>query len=96
MTKLEKIYKEFKILLNWFKRGFEEETGKPSGKRKSLFAIVALLAFAVINYTTVGNVVTVIEILMGGILLLAGVATYQNTRKGPTKDKEDDQAESGK
>jgi len=85
MTKWEKIYKEFKSIFTWIKRGFEEEGGKPSAKRKTLFAMVIFAGYVVFRYTTVGNAITMLEVLIGCILLLAGVSAYQTT-KTPKKD----------
>ena len=69
----------------WLRKGFEEEGGKPSAKRKTLFAMVIYLGYVVVRYTTSYNAVTMSEILLGGILVLAGVAAYQTT-KTPKKD----------
>ena len=71
-------------LINWFKKSFEESNGKPSAKRKTLFAMVIMLFYVVFRYTDHSNSVSMAAALIGGILALAGVAAYQST-----KDKEE-------
>ena len=95
MSNWGKIYNQILLMLAWFKKGFEEESGKPSGKRKSLFALVGYLGYVVIRYTDKHNAVTMAEVLLGGILMLAGVAAYQSVKKSTITKPIDNGGEEG-
>ena len=76
--------KKMNKLINWFKKSFEEENGKPSAKRKTLFAMVLMLGYVVARYTDHSNSVSMATALIGAILTLAGVAAYQSVKKTNT------------
>lgn len=55
---------------------FQEPSGKGSGKRLSLFVIVALISFSVLMYTNKENLTTVVSELSLLTVALAGVTAH--------------------
>lgn len=53
-----------------------QENGKASSKRATLFAVVILLAYVVIRYTTPLNAVEMALVLTGLICSLVGITVY--------------------
>lgn len=76
LPKIPSFPKVFKTLLS----SFQEPGGKGSGKRLSLFIMVALISFAVIKYTNKENVTTVISELGLLTVALAGVSAHYSNK----------------
>lgn len=64
--------KIFKTLLS----SFQEPGGKGSGKRLSLFVMVALLSWSVLKYTNKDNLTTVVSEVGLLVVALAGVSSH--------------------
>ena len=69
---MPKFPKIFKTLLS----SFQEPSGKGSGKRISLFVMVAILSFSVLRYTDKENLTTVVSEVGLLIVALAGVSSH--------------------
>lgn len=74
-------------VLKWIKRSFEESDGKTSAKRKTAFAMVLLISYVVARYTDNQNAIMMVEVLLGGTLVLLGITAYQNVKNNDKGNK---------
>lgn len=79
--------KFFTDLGNSVLTSFQEPSGKGSGKRKSLFVIVLLIAFVTVMYTDKHNLTAVVGELSLLVVALAGVSSHYRINQSKNQDK---------
>jgi len=72
--------RRFPKLFKTFLTSFQEPNGKGSGKRFSLFIVVALIVFSVVNYTNKENLTAVVGELSLLTVALAGVSAHYKVK----------------
>lgn len=77
-----------KKILNWFNDLVRNDTTRSSKRFMALYIVIVLITYIVLRYTNKSNIELILVELLGAVVTLVGVATWQNVKNKQNENDE--------